>query len=85
MKHIGQAVTEKLQATAVQAKATKALGKISQSRAEKLRKQRLTEVRPHTVLRSSIVKILPMIDMDKKIFLSELLKLMGYAGMYWKQ
>lgn len=37
------------------------------------------------MLRSSIVKVLPMVDMDKKLFLSELLKLMGYAGMYWKQ
>ena len=37
------------------------------------------------MLRSSIVKVLPMVDMDKKLFLGELLKLMGYAGMYWKQ
>lgn len=26
-----------------------------------------------------------MVDMDKKLFLVELLKIMGYAGMYWKQ
>ena len=37
------------------------------------------------MFRSSIIKILPQVDMDKKMFLETYLKLLGYADMYYKQ
>ena len=85
MQKIEQAVAEKLIENAEKLKKSQVANKISAFRARKLRQQRQEERRQHTVLRSSIVKILPMVDMDKQLFLSEMLKLMGYAGMYWKQ
>jgi len=43
------------------------------------------EQRPYTVFRSAIVSVIPQVDMDKKLFLEEYLKLLGYADMYFKQ
>ena len=37
-----------------------------------------------TVLRSQIVRQKPHVDMDKRIFLNELLKMLAYADMYFK-
>lgn len=42
------------------------------------------ETRNHTVLRSNIVKLLPQVDNDKKLFLTEFMKVMAYADMYFK-
>lgn len=41
-------------------------------------------VRHNTLLKSNIVKVKPQIDLDKKVYLNEMLKLLGYADMYYK-
>jgi hypothetical protein len=46
---------------------------------------KISEPRKYTIFTSNQVKILPQIDIDKKYFLNELLKLLGYADMYFKQ
>lgn len=42
------------------------------------------EKREFTMFRSNIITQIPYVDMDKKIFLEEFLKLLGYADMYYK-
>ena len=44
-----------------------------------------TEPRKFTILTSNQVRIVPQVDIDKKYFLNELLKLLGYADTYFKQ
>ena len=58
---------------------------ISKKRANKVREEETQENRQYSALRSKIIKILPMVDMDKKLFLQEFLKLLAYADMYFRQ
>lgn len=41
-------------------------------------------VRNNTLLKSNLMKVVPHVDLDKKVFLNEFLKLLGYADMYFK-
>ena len=43
------------------------------------------DVRNNTLLKSNLIKVPPQVDMDKKVFLTEFLKLLSYADMYYKQ
>lgn len=56
-----------------------------QGRSRKKAQDEENEKRKYTLFRSSIVKIIPNVDMDKKYFLEEFLKLLSYADMYFKQ
>ena len=58
---------------------------MAKSRKVKRGKQLEEEKRKYTLFRSSIIKILPQVDMDKKMFLETFLNLLGYADMYFKQ
>lgn len=58
--------------------------KINKSRRIKRNKEIEEEKREFTMLRSNIITQIPYVDMDKKIFLEEFLKLLGYADMYYK-
>ena len=54
-------------------------------RTKKRAQEEETEKRKYTMFRSAIVNIIPQVDMDKKFFLEELLKLLGHADVYFKQ
>ena len=75
-------MTENLIATAIADKKPNALKSISRARKKKVVDE---ETRQYTVLKSSIVKVIPQADLDKKLFLSEFLKMMGYADSYYNQ
>ncbi len=81
--NLGEAMTEKIIAKAVQFGRTKeaaAISKLSKKRKAAIEKQG----RQFTVFRSSIARLIPQVDMDKKIFLQELLKLLGHSDNYFK-
>ena len=75
-------MTENLTATAIADRKPEALKSLNRARRNK---DVVDETRQYTVLRSSIVKIVPQADMDKKLFLSEFLKMLGYADLYFNQ
>ena len=43
------------------------------------------EEREGTALRADFIQLTPNVDVDKKIFLEEYLKVLAYADMYYKQ
>ena len=80
MRKLSLAMSEKLIGTAIRSSKQGVVRSVSRARRAKDAEE---EARQHTVLRSSIVKVIPQTDMDKKLFLGELLKMMGYAEMYY--
>jgi len=47
--------------------------------------QEKKDIRAATVLKSNIVRLVPNVDMDKKLFLCEFMKILAYADSYFKQ
>lgn len=50
-----------------------------------LKNKGVTEKRAHTLFNSNQVRIVPNIDIDKKYFLLEFLKMLGYSDMYFRK
>ena len=62
----------------------KGLTKRYWKRVQKQLKKQKKDERSNTRLKSNIMKVKPQIDLDKKVFLAEFLKMLSYADMYYK-
>ena len=83
VKRLGDAMTERLMSKAIEEGKASLVTEITKKRKKKLEKEQ--ESRQYTVLKSTIIDKIPNVDLDKKLFLKELLKLLGFADMYFKK
>lgn len=83
---IVDALLSKLKHTASVSGNSAIIQDINRAFQKKQKKERKTEIRPHTILRSKLahVDMRPNMDTDKNYFLNETLKLLAHADNYTK-
>lgn len=80
-----EAIMARVKDTAMKEGMSGVVQDVNKSRARKHRREFKEKGRQHTLLRSNQVNKFPNMDVDKKYFLQEFLKLIAFSEMYYRE